>query len=165
MARQLALGEQYQANNAFAKTYWTPLTIGGHYFKSFNGATYQDASRIARDFNIITPPLRQWRYMIDKEKKGEALGWDKVDFNDAGWKTTDVIMDTWSLLASITTWAPCGIARLCAPATCRPARKITCGSAAPMASKSLRQRQAHSVCQCQRRDGTRVLRLLGTGIF
>ena len=37
-----------------------------------------------------TPPLRQFQYQADRDKKGEAAGWAKPDFDDAAWKTTDV---------------------------------------------------------------------------
>src|SRR5262249_14130482 len=57
-----------------------------------------DAARVARDFTIVKAPLRSFRYVADKENKGEAAGWAGVKFDDAAWKTTDVAVDTWSAL-------------------------------------------------------------------
>lgn len=92
---QVALGDKYAPQSAFSKVGWTPHTIGGAYFKAFYGNTYEDGARIARDFKIISPSLRTWRHMVDKEKKGEASGWHNADFDDKSWKTTDVAVDTW----------------------------------------------------------------------
>jgi len=95
---QLGLGEEYEENFSFDKTYWTPLTISGHYFKSFFDAAYDDGARIARDFTLISPSLRKWRYAVDRDKKGEELGWQKADFDDKEWKTTDPCIETWFAL-------------------------------------------------------------------
>ncbi|MCC7193188.1 MAG: DUF4838 domain-containing protein [Phycisphaeraceae bacterium] len=95
----VALGQKYQENYAFTKVSWTPHTMGGAYFKSFYELTYIDASRIARDFKILTtPPLRQWKYLADPEKQGEAAGYAGKNFDDKAWKTTDVAVETWSTL-------------------------------------------------------------------
>ena len=54
---------------------------------------------IARDFDILTPsPLRHFRWQIDPELSGEALGWATSDFDDRAWQTTDVCEETWSSL-------------------------------------------------------------------
>ena len=47
---------------------------------------------------LTTPPLRAWRYAQDKEKKGEAAGWARPDYDDQAWKVTDPCVDTWSTL-------------------------------------------------------------------
>jgi len=96
--KQSALGEQYEAQSAFAKARWAPETIGGRYFKAFFQPAYDDGARIAKDFTVITPTLRQWRYVVDKEKEGEALGWHEADFDDGEWSTTDPCVETWSAL-------------------------------------------------------------------
>ena len=106
MDRQIALGNQYEPQSAFTKAYWAPNTIGGAYFKAFYGAAYDDADRIERDFNIISPPLREWRYHFPKDQKGDGPGWTKVDFNDAAWKTTDVGVDTWAALGLMDAYGP-----------------------------------------------------------
>ncbi|QDU98346.1 beta-D-glucuronidase [Lignipirellula cremea] len=98
--RMNELGESHQAQYAFAKMPWTgDRTLNVRYFDGFYKATYLDAARIARDFDIVTrPPLRQWRYQADQEKQGEAAHWEQPDLDDAAWKTTDPVVDTWSSL-------------------------------------------------------------------
>ena len=56
--RQLDLGDEYERQFAFGKVRWTPHTIGGGYFKSFYEKSYRDGARIARDYAIISSPLR-----------------------------------------------------------------------------------------------------------
>lgn len=104
--RQLALGNEYAAQYGYTKVGWTPHTIGGLYFKSFYELAYKDGARIAKNFDIISPMLRQWRYAVDKEKKGESLGWHKSDFDDKSWKTTDPCIDTWFALGLDTYYGP-----------------------------------------------------------
>jgi hypothetical protein len=103
--RAAAMGEQYKPQYAFGQMGWTvprrvgklPGTINVIYFDAFYKATYEDAARLAAKTEILTrPPLRRWRYQIDKEKTGEAAGWMRSDFNDASWKTTNCVVDTWS---------------------------------------------------------------------
>ncbi len=97
--RAVELGEEYKDQYAFCKVPWTPDTVGGTYFKSFYQSAYDDATRIAKDYQVLTPqPLRQFRYQADKDKTGESLGWAKPDFDDKEWKTTDVALETWSTL-------------------------------------------------------------------
>ncbi len=95
LERQKALSEQYAAQYAFGKAKWAPETIAGRYFKSFFLQAYDDAARIAKDFEMISPSLRAWRFAVDKEKKGESLGWHTPEFDDTAWKTTDPCLDTW----------------------------------------------------------------------
>jgi hypothetical protein len=93
------LGERYKDNYCFTRVPWTPNTVNGSYFAQFYQQTYDDATRIARDFDVLTtPPLRQFRYQWDPDGKGEAAGWAKPEFNDKEWKTTDVGTETWSTL-------------------------------------------------------------------
>lgn len=95
----LSLGEKYKHQYAFTRVHWTPHTVGGSYFAQFYEPTYKDASRIAKDFLILTPtPLRQFRYVADPDKGGEAAGYAKPEFDDRDWKTTDVCVETWSSL-------------------------------------------------------------------
>jgi hypothetical protein len=102
---QIGLGNEYSDNTAFTKTYWAGDTAGGTYFKSFFDATLRDAARIAREYSIASPPLRQWKYAFVKKTNepkfdgvtpGENAGWNKTEFDDANWKTTDSGVDTWS---------------------------------------------------------------------
>lgn len=93
------LGEKYQDQFCFTRMTWNPGTLSGSYFAQFYQQTYDDASRLAKDFLILTPqPLRQFKFQADKEKSGESQGWSKPDLNDSSWKTTDVCVDTWSTL-------------------------------------------------------------------
>jgi hypothetical protein len=98
--KQMALGEQYAPNLCFTlSATFKPVPLGIRYFDAFYKLTYDDASRVANNFTIITPkPLRQWKFHVDKEKAGEAAGWQKADFNDGEWKTTDVAQETWSTI-------------------------------------------------------------------
>lgn len=93
------LGEKYQPQFAFARMGWTgPKTLNVRYFEAFYEATYDEAARIAREFEILGKPMRSWRFQADKDKKAEARGWTGPAFDDAGWKTTDPMIDTWSAL-------------------------------------------------------------------
>ena len=97
--RIVELAEQYKAQYTFTKTPWSKTTVSGSYFGQFYQRTYDDASRIAKEFQILTkPPVREFRYHTDDEKKGEAAGWGAADFNDLAWKQTDVCTETWSTL-------------------------------------------------------------------
>lgn len=95
---QLALGDEYAENSAFSRVGWTPHTIGGAYFNAFFKSAYTDGARIARDFTIISPSLRKWRYAVDRDKKGAESGWSTPAFDDKEWKTTDPTVDTWFAL-------------------------------------------------------------------
>lgn len=95
---QQALAEEFSPNYAFAKTYWASQTVGVYFGSQFFFATYADASRIARDFKMLSPVMNRWRFAADREKKGETLGWQQPDFDDKPWSTTDVAMDTWAAL-------------------------------------------------------------------
>ncbi|GDY07362.1 hypothetical protein LBMAG52_08480 [Planctomycetia bacterium] len=97
--RMIELGKQYEPQFAFTKMGWTgEKTLNVIYFDVFYGATHNDAARVAKQFNVIAAPLKQWRFQTDKDKTGEAAGWSKPDFDDSAWKTTDCVVDTWSSL-------------------------------------------------------------------
>jgi hypothetical protein len=99
---QIGLGNEYSDNAAFTKTYWAHDTVGGTYYKYFMDATMRDAARIAREYSVVTLPLRQWKYaFVDKADKnaaakGNAANWQTANFVDADWKTTDTGVETWS---------------------------------------------------------------------
>lgn len=98
-ARLIELGGKYEPQFAFAKMGWTgENTLNVRYFDAFYAATHNDAARIAKQSKILTPPIRQWRFQVDQEKKGEAEGWGRADWDDSKWRTTDCIVDTWSSL-------------------------------------------------------------------
>ncbi len=96
---QLAL--DYRPQFAFGYMPWVYGGKGGSlysaYFAAFFQPAYDDATRIWRDFLILTtPPLRQWRYWADEQKRGEAAGAAREDFDDSAWKATDPCVETWS---------------------------------------------------------------------
>ncbi len=70
----------------------------GDYFRRFFGGTYDEGSRLAREFKLVGAPLRPWRYQVDREARGEALGWGSADLADKEWPTTDPCVDTWAAL-------------------------------------------------------------------
>jgi hypothetical protein len=97
--RAEALADQYKEQYAFTRPPWAKETANGSYFAQFYQKTYDDASRIAKDFRMLTtPPLRVFRYQADPDLKGEAQGWAKPAFEDGAWKSTDVCVETWSTL-------------------------------------------------------------------
>lgn len=96
MDAQTALGEKYATRYAFAKTYWAPKTVGTYFFDIFYQPIYRDASRIARETVLLTPPLKQWRYAVDRDKRGQAAGWGESGFDAKAWKETDPARDTWA---------------------------------------------------------------------
>jgi hypothetical protein len=95
MGHQMALGDKYESAFAFGKVGWTPYTFSGEMFKDNFLPAYNDRVRIARNYKVISPALRHWRYQADKEKQGEAAGWQRPEFDDSGWKLTDPCIDTW----------------------------------------------------------------------
>lgn len=97
--RVVELGEKYKDQFCFTRVGWTPNTVSGSYFSQFYQQTYDDADRLAKNFDILTkPPVRQFRYQAANDNAGEAAGWAKSEFDDKAWKTTDVCVDTWSTL-------------------------------------------------------------------
>ena len=72
--------------------------VNSAYFSAFYEATYRDAARIARDFTLLTPALRDFRFAVDQEKKGEKEVWAAPGFDDSKWRRTDCVVDTWSAL-------------------------------------------------------------------
>ena len=111
MGTQMGLAEEYSANYAFSKVFWTPYTVGGEYFRLFGGATARDAARMAKEFKLASPPLRKWKFSFLNNpgvqpgqakqafngiKDGEDKGWGGAGFDDGAWKTTDTGTDTWA---------------------------------------------------------------------
>ena len=97
--RLIELCDKHEREFAFGRMGWTGKdSLYGRYFASFYQLTYDDAARVARDFRLLTPALIDWRYQVDRDKKGQGLGWSKPAHDDAGWKFTDVCRETWSTL-------------------------------------------------------------------
>ncbi len=98
-ARISYLGEKYKAQSCFTLMPWSPATLSGGYFHQFYQNSYVEESRVAKEYQILTPqPVREFRYMAAADKAGEAQGWSGATFDDSAWKTTDVCVDTWSTL-------------------------------------------------------------------
>jgi len=91
------LANEYAKQYAFCKTGYSP-TVAGKWFTAFFQPAFLDASRIAKSFTIFPTPWRNWKYAVDKERKGEAGDWAAVAFDDRDWKTTDVGVERWSTL-------------------------------------------------------------------
>lgn len=100
VARLLQLGAKYEKNYAFGHglAWAKDKNVNNAYFGAFYDQTYQDAGRIARDYTLLLPNVREFRFQQDKDKKGEKEGWFKTDFDDKAWRTTDAPVDTWSAL-------------------------------------------------------------------
>jgi hypothetical protein len=102
--KEHALADQYRPQLAFTcrmygKTPFRGSNNGVDFFAGWYQPAYADADRVAKSFAVLTaPPLRQWRYTQDKDKRGEELGYTKRDFDDQAWKRTDAAVDTWSTL-------------------------------------------------------------------
>lgn len=93
------LGRKYKDEYTFTLTSYRPETINGNYFAQFYQQTYDDTARLMKDFVILTsPPQRVFRYQLDADKEGEKKGYQRADFDDKAWKSTDVCMETWSTL-------------------------------------------------------------------
>jgi len=60
-------------------------------------------ARVNREYAVLTtPPVNEWRYAVDKNAAGEMLGWQRTDFDEKEWKTTDVSVDTWAAYGLMT---------------------------------------------------------------
>jgi hypothetical protein len=99
-AKQLAT--TYKPQYAFGGAYYLrgrDITHYARYFKIFYQQTYNGASKVANESKILTrPPMRTWRFLTDKDKKGEAAGWSRPEFDDSRWKVTDPAIETWSTI-------------------------------------------------------------------
>ncbi len=90
------LAERYQDNYAFSKAAWLKSmklnTISQLYFNSFYKSIYDDANRIAREYKIITPPIRHWKYLYGSSSDS----YTQVNFDDSKWQNVDSAVDTWA---------------------------------------------------------------------
>jgi len=95
---------QWRANIVALNTrYGDDVSFGGvfgttSYPDAFYGTAYKDGTRMAREMTPLAAPLLQWKYCYDKDKQSDALGWTKPGFNDADWKTTHIVNETWSTI-------------------------------------------------------------------
>jgi len=93
------LGTKYKPQSSFTLMPWSPNTLSGGYFAQFYQKSYDEESRVAKEFTLLTPkPLREFRYEAAADKSGEDQGYAAPTFDDSQWKTTDVCVDTWSTL-------------------------------------------------------------------
>ena len=100
MKQVAKLGAEFESQYTFTRSRSKPNTLSASYFNAFYQRTYVAASKLANDQDLerLALPIRRFRWAIDPDEKGEANGWMKADFKDAGWKTTDVCLETWSTL-------------------------------------------------------------------
>jgi len=106
--RLVDLAKQYQVNYAFYSPFWAGKGgLNGYYLRMFCLDTYTDATRLARDYQVLSqPPLRDWRYrMEDLPKPGTSatpgdppLALANPRLEDSDWPVTDVAVETWSTL-------------------------------------------------------------------
>ncbi|MFA5042376.1 MAG: DUF4838 domain-containing protein [Kiritimatiellia bacterium] len=81
--------------------YKEQFVLGGltlDYVNDQYGHAYDEASRVARELTPLAPAMLKWKFCHDKEKSAEALGWTKPEYDDAAWKTTHVVEETWSTI-------------------------------------------------------------------
>jgi hypothetical protein len=93
---ELHLADEYQKQYAFGKS-WSP-SAPTVWFRGWIQLAYLDATRLAKTNQFILPPISEWKYLIDKEKTGEAQGLFNASFDDAAWKMTRPGIDTWAAL-------------------------------------------------------------------
>jgi hypothetical protein len=97
MSGHTYLGNEYEKQYAFTKAYWSP-NVAGRWFSLFFQPSYLDATRVANNFTVISKPLREWKYFVDKDKSGEARQLFKPEYSDVDWKTTDIGVEHWATL-------------------------------------------------------------------
>lgn len=97
VSHQVSLAEDYAGQYAFSRTNWAD-SVAARWFRLFYQPTYLDATRLTRDFTVISPPLRQWKYTVDRERIGERQKLFEAQHADGEWKGTDVGVDRWAAL-------------------------------------------------------------------
>lgn len=103
VGRSHAMAERYRPQYAFSARWYGQGGVWGNndgvdFFTQWYKHTYDDANRVARFYEVLTNPLRQWHVAADKEKQAESLGWSRPGFDDSGWKTTDPVVESWSTI-------------------------------------------------------------------
>jgi hypothetical protein len=97
VSRQVSLAEDYEKQYAFSKTGWAD-SVAANWFRQFYQPTYLDATRLTRDFTVISEPLRRWKYAADRDRAGERQRLFEPKHADGGWKVTDVAVERWATL-------------------------------------------------------------------
>jgi hypothetical protein len=92
------LAEEYADNFAFTETYWAPQTASVVFADQFCFRSYNDATRLSREYDFLAPPITVWSYAADKDHGGEGRGWQSADCDDVAWEKTDVAVDSWAAL-------------------------------------------------------------------
>jgi len=95
---QSHLGDEYASQYAFSRAWEPDTTVAGRWYRLFFQPAYLDATRVAKNFTVITKPLREWRYFVDQEKTGEAQNLFALDAADATWKSTDIATERFATL-------------------------------------------------------------------
>jgi len=94
----LALAKKYKPNFAFSAVGWTKDTHALAMHDLFKTPSYEDASRIANEFEILTPRPLTFKFCADPNRESEKLGWHQPTFDDASWKQTNPAVETWSTI-------------------------------------------------------------------
>jgi hypothetical protein len=94
----IALSQQYKDNYAFSAASWAKKSTHALvWHDDFKTVSYEDASRIANEFLILTEPLR-FKFREDPNDHGGEQGWGAGEFDDSNWKETNPAVETWSTL-------------------------------------------------------------------
>ncbi len=92
----LSLAKKYKPNFAFSAVSWAKDTHALAMHDLFKGPSYEDASRIAKQFEIITPKPLTFKFCADRNRESGKLGWHQTAFDDSAWKETNPAVETWS---------------------------------------------------------------------
>lgn len=95
----IALSQKYKENYAFTAAPWAKTSTHALvWHDDFKTVSYKDASRIANDFEILTPQPIRFKFQADKNEEGREQGWGTAGFDDSGWKETNPAVESWSTI-------------------------------------------------------------------
>ncbi len=93
----IALSQKYKENYAFTAAPWAKSSTHALvWHDDFKTISYNDASRIAAEFEIVTPEPIHFKFQADKNDTGLKEGWGAAGFDDSGWKETNPAVESWS---------------------------------------------------------------------
>ncbi|HEX3593849.1 MAG TPA: hypothetical protein VHU80_02070, partial [Polyangiaceae bacterium] len=94
--RSTELGKTYADSFAFGRTPYAPDGMYARYFSSLEEPAYDEGARIVANAKIQRT-VRNFRWSATNEAQ-PAVAPSAPGFDDSGWKTTDVALDSWSSL-------------------------------------------------------------------